>query len=170
MAKRPTRSTKLIANFSKGYAAGWAFYVQDAFKPQLDMGFTERVKTNNEGIKEKQSIMTQGVLYNFYKGCAIPNYPFKYSSIEEFKELMSKDFILLKIEDAKPVTQIDKEDGNVSYDFGLVIFRIYKPNDKKDGLHFESIAELPQDEFVQLLKTGRYFKEKEIILSSLINH
>jgi hypothetical protein len=69
------RSETLIADFSSGFARGWAWAVKKDFSTALDIALASRV------VKGKQvaPVMTSGSLFTFSKGDTLYDTPLAYS-------------------------------------------------------------------------------------------
>ncbi len=69
------RSETLIADFSSGFARGWAWAVQKHFSTALDIALATRVTKG----KKIASVMTSGSLFTFSKGDRLYDTPLAYS-------------------------------------------------------------------------------------------
>lgn len=136
MVKRITRKLALLADFEDGYAKGWYFAVQTAFRDQLDIRYTERVEN-------KKTVMrwTQGDLYAFDIGHIIYQDPAAH--LVEGNAL-KQPCILCQVVSAIP----NKYDENGNFIDGYVHFELYQ-NYTKVATH-----QTTQNNFVEYLKTG----------------
>ena len=156
-----SRSEKLIADFSKGYAEGWRFIVRPCNYAALDIQETMRVVGG-----EKKSIYTQGVAYNFTRGSVFYDTVKAYEL--EWSEALKVINNMIQIDYTTPSTRTGKVvyyDDNflehyfsyiASADYGLVEFTLYKPNSDRTKLEKFKSYSCRQDEFVNLLKTGEF--------------
>jgi hypothetical protein len=69
------RSEALIADFSSGFARGWAWAVKKDFSTALDINFASRVVKG----KKVAPVLTSGNLFNFSKGDVLYDTPLAYS-------------------------------------------------------------------------------------------
>jgi hypothetical protein len=69
------RSETLIADFSSGFARGWAWAVKKEFSTALDIALASRVVNG----KKVESVMTSGSLFAFSKGDTLYDTPLAYS-------------------------------------------------------------------------------------------
>lgn len=175
-ARIDDRGYALIANFEEGYALGWKMAVAEVFKEALDIKLTPRIF---EGKKEM--LWTQGRLYNFQVGDTI--YDTKQANLKIWKDAL-KDITLgvqvqfatpssyftfetieIKDEELKIIHQKGKSkpteeiiDGLVVKKqrivHGLVVFKVYRPNNSKTAVEECETIECTQDDFIAFLQTG----------------
>ncbi len=174
-ARRDDRGYALIANFVGGFALGWKMAVPVAFKEALDIKLTQRIIA-----KKKEMFWTQGRIYDFHEGDTIHDTSFAYSewskALNHIKISVQIQFAsssgyvtyeTIKVENsdleiinqkgkAKPKEEI--VDGLVvskqRIDYGLVRFKVYRPNRDKTALNECETIECNQDDFVAFLQTG----------------
>ncbi|MGD0036675.1 MAG: hypothetical protein ABSC53_05230 [Bacteroidota bacterium] len=177
-AFRNERSPILIATFLDGYTVGWRFAVPEAFKDALDIKSTPR-QIGNRSV----NVITQGKLFNFNQGSILYDTRLAYDlewgealkhiklslQIEEVKpsqcivsetiEIESKDVkatVKGRSESSKP--QEKTLDGLIikkeRMDYGLIKFKLYRPNKNKSAIEVVDTIECDQEEFVALLQTG----------------
>lgn len=145
---KSTRSLNLIAKFVDGYADGWKMAVSENFKDELDIKLTKRIID-----KKNVEILTQGPYFNFKEGHIIYDTPKAYTI---WHEAIKHIVLACKITKAKP-RSLSTETNTLSkrtIDDGLVVFLIYKPDEKRTILQEISEHEMTQVEFVNFLKTG----------------
>ncbi len=177
-AYREARSLELIADFNEeGFAEGWYFAVDKAFKDQLDIKYMERkepvldengkqvdeeVKDKDGNIKKKKdgtpsmrkktkAVMrwTQGRYYSFAEGHVVYDTPKGY--LELWKDSLKQINLRLEVVRATPNTL----DSKGKFINGFVTFTLSKPNPQRTGLVNIGQYDLNQTEFVEFLKTGK---------------
>lgn len=136
------RHTNLIAHFVNGYADGWFMAIKESYRNTLDIKYTERKK-------DKKSFFewTQGPYFSFTEGHLFYDTPKGY---EKWEKALRAIKICCKIVSATP-TVLNKNKKLVE---GMVIFTIYKPDEKHRFLKAVKDYKLSQTEFVNFLKTG----------------
>lgn len=175
------RSTELIADFSCGYAAGWAFVVRPCNYMALDIMYTKLVKKidgkvvkNNKGISLKEDVLTQGKTYNFSLGEIFYSDPITYEV--QWGDALKSLRCSLQIDEATPSFL----DADISYEkvlvpqkaghhisqgriirrylpvYGDVRFSLYRLNTDKSRVERVQSFSCRQDEFLQLLRTGKF--------------
>ena len=174
-ARRDDRGYALIANFKDGFALGWKMAVPEAFKEALDIKLTPRMFA-----KKKEMLWTQGRLYDFHEGDTIHDTKHAYKewgeALKDLKlsvqvqfasssgyvnyetvEVQNKELkIIHQKGKSKPIEEI--VDGLVvkrqRIDYGLVRFKVYRPNNEKTAVEECETLECTQDDFVAFLQTG----------------
>lgn len=157
------RSEKLVADFSKGYADGWCFAVRTCNYPELDIEFHLKLAEGEKRGKDskKEMTLTQGRVYNFSRGSIF------YDDCSAYK--LRWEDALKKISAAVQVESVfpSKSDVKVIYTnegfkyvasavYGTVDFSFWVPNDERTKLQKVSEYSCRQDEFLNLLKSGRF--------------
>lgn len=173
-AIRDERSYALIARFVDGFAAGWKMAVPESFKDALDIKLTPRFFN-----KKQEMLWTQGRVYNFCQGDMFYDTRTAYG---KWEEALNHITLSVKIEFANPSYLVDYEtyetkdkeltvlhhkktsssektiDGLIirkqRLTNGIVIFRVYRPNQEKTALEMGELLECTQDDFVAFLQTG----------------
>lgn len=148
------RSNKLIAEFSDGYASGWAIPVKECFKRELDIKYTQKTKN-----KQTYFEWTQGKYYCFSAGQILYSSKFAYKKWENFSE---KSRFAIQIVEALPnrPPSIAENSFNNEIVNGYVRFVLYIFSEKSmDALPFVGY-QLTQNEFVDALKSGEIDNEK----------
>jgi hypothetical protein len=131
------RSEVLIADFSSGFANGWAWAVQKCFASALDINLANRVVKG----KPMPPVLTSGRMFSFAKGDRIYDSPLAYS--ETWAESLNQITRCLEVTSA---TSVD-----VGFD-GYVEAQLYE---KKDGeLVKTEVFRGTQKEFVRGLIVG----------------
>ena len=141
------RHTNLIAHFVNGYADGWFMAVKESYRNALDVKYTERKKD-----KESFFEWTQGPYFSFAEGHLFYDTPKGY---EKWEKALRTIKTCCKIVSATPT-----ELKNKKLDEGIVVFTIYKPDEKHEFLKAVGNYKLSQAEFVTFLKTGLLNEEK----------
>ena len=169
------RSLELIADFSKGYAAGWAFIVRPCNYPSLDITYSPITRDIN-GEKKTENLLTQGDLYNFHLGQVFYPDLIAYKPIpwgDALKSLRcslqvdntTSSFFDFDISYGEiPPTTSDDEGQSTRQGicrryipiYGLVHFSLYRPNQEKTREEKVQTFSCQQDEFLRLLKTGKF--------------
>ena len=175
------RSTELIADFSCGYAAGWAFVVRPCNYMALDIMYTKLVKKidgkivkDDKGVSLKEDVLTQGKTYNFSLGEIFYSDPIAYEV--QWGDALKSLHCSLQIDEATPSFL----DADISYEkvlvpqksghhisqgriirrylpvYGDVHFSLYHPNTDKSHVEKVQSFSCRQDEFLQLLRTGTF--------------
>lgn len=174
------RSTELIADFSCGYAAGWAFVVRPCNYMALDIMYTKLVKKidgkivkDDKGVSLKEDVLTQGKTYSFSLGEIFYSDPIAYEV--QWGEALNSLHCSLQIDEATPSFL----DADISYEeihahqkgghitqgrivrrylpvYGDVHFSLYRPNADKSRVERVQFFSCRQDEFLQLLMTGKF--------------
>ena len=175
------RSTELIADFSCGYAAGWAFVVRPCNYMALDIMYTKLVKKidgkivkNEKGVSLKEDVLTQGKTYSFSLGEIFYSDPIAYEV--QWGDALKSLRCSLQIDEATPSFL----DADISYEkvlvpqkaghhisqgriirrylpvYGDVRFSLYRPNTDKSRVERVQSFSCRQDEFLQLLRTGKF--------------
>lgn len=155
-SKRELRPTKLIADFSGGYAAGWKFVVRPCAFLDIDIQYTVRTKDH-----VKKSILTQGKLYNFTSGSVFYNDPIAYNV--SWGIALQSLLCSLQVTSTVPsyleyyveydsVHKLLTRKSRINY--GTVTFDVYHPNSSKTAEELVSSYTCQQDNFLKLLKTG----------------
>lgn len=165
-AKKESRTTNLIADFSSGHAAGWAFVVRPCNFAALDIKrqamFADGEKRNQNS--RKKVVLTQGDNFNFTRGLVFYDDAVAYSEV--WRDALQKINVSLQIDSATETRSVPVVKWNGKrYErreipiYGSVNFSVYKPNAERS--RFEQVASYlcRQDEFVNLLKTGNFFDE-----------
>lgn len=139
-AKGAKRSKQLIADFSKGYADGWAFIVRKCNFESLDIIWSVYKKRDKSTKKLKivYEGWTQGKIYKFPTGATFYDSIKAYDNIpwSEAKNLFTRR---IQIIHSIPMSK------NTS---GKVLYELYE---KGRGV---TKNQCTQKEFVQILKTG----------------
>lgn len=151
-AKRPKRSTDLIATFVEGFADGWHMALKDSFKMELDIEFTERKKHTNTYYE-----WTQGPYYCFSEGQLIYDTREAYSCWQDALKYVN---LACQIVAAKPniPIKIDNEatgKSEVRVLEGYVKFLLFKPDEERTKLIPYIGHHVSQNDFVTFLKTGK---------------
>lgn len=144
-AKRRKRRLELIADFKDGFAADWAFAVPKAFRDQLDIRLTERVKD-----KKSNWVWTQGNLFAFDVGHVFYDTPLAYHL--SWNDALQVLRVALQVQFANPMGY-DKQEPDGLYK-GAIWFKVYQPNENATALIEVDSLTCNQVEFVQLLKSG----------------
>ena len=149
-AKKEIRSKELMADFSKGYADGWKFIVRPCNYESLD-------------IRRQKTLLTQGVIYNFSRGQIFYDTIVAY---DVWRKALQKINLSLQIDSVTssssfPIVEwvgerFMRQDKPV---YGIVNFSVYKPNIERTRLEKVAIYSCRQNEFVELLKMGRFADE-----------
>lgn len=155
--KRESRSLTFIADFSKGYADGWAYVVRSCNYSELDILYTPRITQ-----KESQMVLTQGRAYNFISNSVFYDTPLAYQDAPWEKIIPSLN-TSLQIDKTTPTYSepvvILNDNGilerrtNIIY--GEVWFTFYKINGQKT-MRPVSSHRCSQDEFLALLRSGNF--------------
>ena len=151
-------SETLIADFSSGYAAGWAFIVSKYNWAGLDILYTDRVK-EIDGTRQKISIPTQGIDYLFGNGTTF------YDDIRAYQlpwgEAIKVIDFYLEIHSSyanKKPYEFNKENGilfvNPKFEYGTTTFDITRINHETGELEKPRRYYCYNDEFVKLLQFG----------------
>lgn len=150
-APRVPRTINFIGDFTKGYAAGWRFIVRSCNYSALDIKRTPMV------INKKEIVTyTQGKCYEFVSGSIFYDDIAAYT--EKWGEAVKKIKRSIQIIETTP-TDIDYKvvyrDGKLKrtteIDYGKVKFVLYESGNKIIDEY-----ECRQDEFVRLLKSGKF--------------
>lgn len=177
---KPKRSTELIADFSCGYAPGWAFVVRPCNYMALDIMYTKLVKKidgkivkDDKGVSLKEDVLTQGKTYNFSLGEIFYSDLIAYEV--QWGDALKSLRCSLQIDEATPSfldADISYEEAPVSQKgihitqgrivrrylpvYGNVHFSLYHPNTDKSHVEKVQSFSCRQDEFLQLLRTGTF--------------
>lgn len=145
------RTRELIADFSKGYAAGWKFIVRPCNYTELDILYG--LRTDENVSSEKKIVLTQGTCYNFLQGSIFYDNMVAYT--DNWEDALKKINISLQVDWVSESIRTKKEPI-----YGTIHFSVYKPN--RDLTRLEKISSFScrQDEFVSLLKTGEFIDTK----------
>lgn len=160
---RKNRNLDLIAEFPEGYAKGWFFAVSKAFRDQLDIRYTDRIKTtrkiNDKGEEEEIKTLfkewTQGRYFCFAEGHIL------YDTTEAgrvWSEAMEHIRYVCKVINGTPNrVALDEETGVSEKVFleGQVFFQLLTPDDRREKLVVKNSFRVTQREFVIFLKSGR---------------
>ena len=152
------RSETLMADFSSGYADGWAFVVSKYNWAGLDILYTDRVKVI-DGIRQKISIPTQGIDYLFGNGTTF------YDDIKAYQlpwgEAKKVIDFYLEIHSSyanKRPYEFYKENGvlfvNPKFEYGTTTFDVTRINHETGTLEKPVRYYCYNDEFVKLLQFG----------------
>ena len=153
---RSKRSDKLIADFSDGYAIGWKFIVRPCNWQSLDILYTPRRKD-----KHVSHVWTQGKCYSFTPGSVF------YDTMAAYKlpwaEALKHITCSLQIKESSPtdiISHVYVENGilvnRAHYEYGTVKFDLYRPNEQYEREYVVGHYACQQDEFVKLLKFGKF--------------
>lgn len=141
--KRQTRSLKLIADFSDGFAAGWHFAVPDAYMECLDIRLTARVArvAQPDGSVRRVSMLvpTQGPNYTFTRGDTFYDARAAYS--QPWAEALQSI--------QKSVRVLTDPDVN-----GTLTIQIMRPNPERTTLIPGEIHDVESTAFVDYLRSG----------------
>lgn len=181
----PKRSTDLIADFSKGYADGWAFVVRPCNFPSLDIVYSPLVVIGEDGkpLKDakgrsiKENVLTQGEIYNFSLGQVF--YSDRIAYEVQWGDALKALRCSLQIDEASPSSaEVDISFGEVPTpskskrhpqngiirryipDYGDVHFSLYHPSEDKSCEKKVQSFSCRQDEFLRLLMTGKFTDTK----------
>jgi hypothetical protein len=144
-AKRRKRRLELIADFTDGFAADWAFAVPKVFRNQLDIRLTERVKD-----KKSSWVWTQGNRFSFDVGHVFYDTPLAYHL--SWNDALQVLRVALQVQFANPMGYDEQEPDGLYK--GAIWFKVYQPNENATALvEVDSLA-CNQVEFVQFLKNG----------------
>lgn len=147
-AQRPRRSQDLIADFSLGYAKGWAFKLGRSARSALSIELADLIRVDRrieDGKEIKVSIpyraWVQGCTFNFSAGTLI------HQGNGEPRGTICSVQILNSTSSGRVL-----EDNVWSYDPGLVVFELYKPVNSR----FENVGtfECTQLQLINLLRHG----------------
>lgn len=147
--KRQKRTLKLIADFENGHAKGWFFAVNECFKDQLDIKYTQRIEK-----KETYMCWTQGKLFSFAEGHIIYDKP---CGDVQWKKALKLLNVACFVVTATPDTINEKK----KFINGQVHFELLKPNFDRTRLESVESYHATQKKFVEFLKTG-IFKDKTV--------
>jgi hypothetical protein len=111
------RSEKLIADFSSGFAKGWAWAVKKDFSTALDLALASRVVKG----KKVAPVMTSGSLFTFSKGDTLYDTPLAYSEtwseslnhITKSLEVVSATSCEIAFEGYVEAQMYEKKDGQL---------------------------------------------------------
>lgn len=175
------RSPELIADFSKGYADGWAFVVRPCNFLALDIVYSPLVVSGEDGkpIKGsdgrsiKENVLTQGDVYNFSIGQVFYSDPIAYEA--PWGDALKVLRCSLQIDEVSPSSvDVEVHFGEVPVlssekrlprngiirryvpDYGDVRFSLYRPNDARDCVKKVQSFSCRQNEFLRLLMTGEF--------------
>ncbi|GAA0200753.1 hypothetical protein [Selenomonas dianae] len=177
------RSTELMADFSKGYADGWAFVVRPCNFPSLDIvysliamrrdGVIVKTTKNGKEVTVKENVLTQGEVYNFSLGQVFYSDPIAYEV--QWGDALKVLRCSLQIDDASPSSvDVEVSFGEVPVppsekrpprngiirrffpSYGDVRFSLYRPNEAHDRVEKKRAFTCRQDEFLRLLMTGKF--------------
>lgn len=166
------RSRELIADFSKGYADGWAFVVRPCHYAALDIKWQSVLADGEKRGKnsQKQKVLTQGEAYNFSVGQVF--YDDIASVNENWGDALKKINVSLQVEFAYapspdwPTIWLNGRYVRSNNPIcGKVTFGVYKPNVERTRLEKVASYSCRQDEFVALLKTGTFADENGEIIT-----
>lgn len=169
-----SRSSKLIADFSSGYAKNWFFTVRPANYLALDILNLPTTKTDKI-TKKKTTIheLKQGKFYNFTT-CSV-FYDNRVAHEVVWSEALQHFKYSIQIQDTIPSNKIyefEFKDNmvtrNVRIIYGSVTFNLYRPNKEKTQEEYINVFSCAQDEFIQFLKTG-ILKNKLNLKEDIIN-
>lgn len=143
------RADELITSFVDGYAEGWFMAVGEQFRNELDIKYTKRVVNKVDYYK-----WTQGPYFCFAEGQVFYDSPYGYS---HWREALNKIKLACKIVEAKPnaLSADELVDSKRTINKGYVKFNLYEPNSERTFLIKIKEFELPQDDFVFFLQTGK---------------
>jgi hypothetical protein len=131
------RSETLLADFSSGFARGWAWAVKKDFSTALDVALASRVVKG----KKVASVMTSGSLFTFSKGDTLYDTPLAYS--ETWSESLNHITRSLEV--------ISATSAEIGFE-GYVEAQLFE---KKDGRLVETILfRGSQSQFVRALILG----------------
>ena len=177
------RSTELMADFSKGYADGWAFVVRPCNFPSLDIvyspiamrrdGVIVKTTKNGKEVTVKENVLTQGEVYNFSLGQIFYSDPIAYEV--RWGDALKVLRCSLQVDDVSP-SSVDTEVsfGEVPVppsekrpprngiirrfipSYGDVRFSLYRPTDARDRVEKDQSFTCRQNEFLRLLMTGEF--------------
>lgn len=138
---RELRNTRLIADFSDGFAEGWAMAVPRGFREALDIQLTVR-KVKEKNVK----LWTQGRSFNFQHGDTLYDTPDAYLVWEKALKVLT---LAVAVEEARPA-----EYSPSGSDDGYIRFRVYRPNKARTRIEPAEEIESTQTAFVEFLQTG----------------
>lgn len=169
-----TRSSKLIADFSSGYAKDWFFTVRPANYLALDILNLPTRKTDKI-TKKKDTIfeLKQGKFYNFTT-CSV-FYDNKLAHETVWSEALNHFKYSIQIQETIPSNKIYEFEfknnmviRNIRIIYGSVTFNLYTPNKEKTKEEYINTFTCYQDEFITFLKTG-ILKNKLNLQEDIIN-
>lgn len=162
------RSRNLIADFSKGYAEGWKFIVRPCNYSDLDIVYSNLLAEGEKRGKnsKKNLVLTQGKLYNFFRGEifydnilptkydvtwkeALEKLDYELNTVQIDYATESSSFQEVIFENNKFINQFTPIYGTVEFSQLKIIGRT---------TDWERVAKYScrQDQFVELLKTGEF--------------
>lgn len=161
LAKGNRRSTRLLATFSDGFAAGWAMAVKECFRHQLDIRYTARVESRSTGYgpvhKRQVKVWTQGPRIAFDGGHVFYDTPLAY---ERWERALQHINVACAVLEATP-NEIRKKNGpdaktelSALVD-GYVVIELFVPHRDKTKLVSQNKFKLTQNEFLEFLMTGK---------------
>jgi len=160
LANSNERSTKLIANFSGGYADGWYMAVRESFRLQLDIKYTTRIEKpiNDAGGSEKRQVRlwTQGPRIAFDKGHIFYDTPL---GCEKWDEVINHVKLACIVINGKPNDVKKEKSPNSKKKInklieGFVVVEFLIPNHDKTKLIKRNELKMSQNKFVELLMRG----------------
>ena len=159
LAKKKSRSTKLIASFSNGFANGWYMAVRESFRPQLDIKFTTRVQKELGDLEKTEKkhvrVWTQGPRIAFDKGHIFYDTPLGY---EEWKRALKHINLVCIVTEAKPNNVREKKTNDIRRQteliHGFVEIELLTPNPERTKLISKGVYKKSQNEFVEFLISG----------------
>lgn len=145
--KKFQRHTKLLADFTNGYAEGWFFCVPIFFFEALDIKFTYRIKD-----KRKKKLWTQGSTFKFSTGDMIWNYAYPYC--KNFVSGIIKPKIGVQVQSAEPCLPKTKHRSRYSGKVNFILFT--ESNDQYTSFIWKVAGHYSgsQDDFVEFLIKG----------------
>lgn len=154
-SRKNERLETLMADFSKGYADGWAFVVRPCNYEALDIKWLPKT------VKKKTFLqLTQGDVYNFSEGSVFYDTPIAYEvpwgvalnsincSLQITKTFSSYTIPCVYVNDIHILERTDKPV------YGEVYFDVFRPNADKTKEERVAGFSCKQDEFLKLLQTG----------------
>ena len=154
-ARKNERSETLMADFSKGYAAGWSFVVRPCNYESLDIKWMPKTVK-----KETFSQLTQGDVYNFSEGSVFYDTPIAYEvpwgialqsiycSLQITKTISSYTIPFVYVNESGILERTDKPV------YGEVYFDVFRPDSAKKKEQRVARFSCKQNEFLKLLQTG----------------
>lgn len=151
------RSETLIADFSKGYADGWAFVVRPCNYEALDIKWTPKTIKKSTFMQ-----LTQGDVYNFTDGSVFYdtleayNLPWSNAlesircSLQITRTIPTYTFPVVTVNDNNILERYDKAV------YGTVYFDMFRPDVPNRREKLASSFSCRQDEFLRLLQSGAF--------------
>lgn len=171
--KKDSRTTNLIADFSSGYAADWAFVVRPCNFDALDIKRQATLVVDGKNKKPRKSkVLTQGFSFNFTRGQIFYNDKAAYTEV--WRDALQTLSVSLQVDSSTATRSVPVVKWNGKrYErrevliYGSVNFSVYKPNAERTKVEKISSHTCRQDEFVNLLKTGSFADENGELITVL---